>query len=269
MKKLALALVCLVSVAFFASCDPTNIVENPEPAIQILTGDGYFYDGQVIDYGKYYTLGFRVASNAETQEPLKSFVVNYVSGEYSGVLCDSVISGTEFVYEEDWAFEAKDIVANIELTAIVTDAAGKTNSMTIKLDLNEEEELTPVDFTWNRHGGQAATGNLADLGLEWNMNAKEIYAVITPVDGAVLYRFDQAGRDVWNNVVTASDKAALFSEEIEPIADLREVSCTAPEKEYDIVIGTFYNGDTYLIHITKSSVFTFKGTDVTIVGQYK
>ena len=39
MKKLALALVCLVSVAFFASCDPT--VEHPEPTIALLTGEGY------------------------------------------------------------------------------------------------------------------------------------------------------------------------------------------------------------------------------------
>ena len=39
MKKLALALVCLVSVAFFASCDPTT--DQPEPSIAILSGLEY------------------------------------------------------------------------------------------------------------------------------------------------------------------------------------------------------------------------------------
>ena len=94
--------------------------------------------------------------------------------------------------------------------------------------------------------------------------------MITPMEGATMYRFDLNGRDVWNTVVTAADKATLFGDEtLEPITDLREVSCTAPEKEYDIVIGTVYNGETHLIHITKSTVFTFKGTDVTITGQVK
>ena len=47
MKKLALALVCLVSVAFFASCDPE--ITNPEPTIAVITGENYVYDGQTID----------------------------------------------------------------------------------------------------------------------------------------------------------------------------------------------------------------------------
>ena len=71
MKKLALALVCFVSVAFFASC--TEPVANPEPSIAVMTGDNYIYDGQTIDLYQEYNLGFRVASNSQTLKELASF----------------------------------------------------------------------------------------------------------------------------------------------------------------------------------------------------
>ena len=71
MKKLALALMCLVSVAFFASC--TQPVENPEPSIAVVTGENYIYDGQTIDLGVNYNLGFRVASNSQTMKELAKF----------------------------------------------------------------------------------------------------------------------------------------------------------------------------------------------------
>lgn len=279
MKKLALALVCLVSVAFFASCDPEDIIQDKQPSIEILTGEGYLQNGDVVDMYEVRDYGFRCASNPNTQAELARFVITSTisTGEADEEpiveeVCDSLISGTEFTYYGEVYYEwaEKDIVAFAEITATVYDVDGNSNKVSLKIDINESEELTPVDFTWNRHGGQPATGNLAELGLEWKINAKEIYAVITPMEGATLYRFDdETGRDIWGSVVTASDKAALFSEGHEAIEDLREVSCTAPEKEYNIVIGTIYNGQTNLIHITKSTVFTFKGTDVTINGQYK
>ena len=64
MKKLALALMCLVSVAFFASCNKP--VANPEPSIAAKTGENYVYDGQTVDLGQNYTLGFVAASNSQT-----------------------------------------------------------------------------------------------------------------------------------------------------------------------------------------------------------
>lgn len=269
MKKLVLALVCFVGVAFFASCDP-DVVLNPEPSIAILAEEGYLADGDVIDMEVEYPYGFRVASNAETQVELSNLTI-VCNGS---TLCDTTISGTEFVYRGTIYFTNADDsrdVFDAEIIATVTDANGKTNKASIKLGVNEAVLLTVTDFTWNRHGGQAATGGLEELGLEWKLNAlKEIYAVITPMEGATMYRFDEGVRDVWNNTVTVADKATLFGDEtLTPITELKEVSCTAPEKEYDIVIGTVYNGETHLIHITKSTVFTFKGTDVTITGQVK
>lgn len=267
MKKLALALVCLVSIAFFASCDP-EVPQNPEPTITAITEEGYLANGQVIDMEVEYDYGFVAASNPQTQVELSKLTV--VCGET--VLCDTAISGTEFTFRGSIYFTNSDNrdLYEAEIIATVTDAKGYVNKASIAFSVNEEQPLTATDFTWNRHGGQAATGGLEDLGLEWKMNAKEIYAVLTPAEGATLYRFDLSGRDVWNSITTAAEKAALFgNESLTPISELREVSCTAPEKEYDIVIGTIYNGQTNLIHITKSAVFTFKGTDVTIYGQVK
>lgn len=266
MKKLALALVCLVGVAFFTSCDKTPVVENPEPSIAVLDKEGYLADGNVIDVDEDYYYGFRVASNPDTQKELAKLVVVCTSDEITFPLCDSVISGTEFTFEGIIGFEAtREIIGEAEILATVTDADGKTASASIKLSINQEDNLVASEFTWNRHGGQDATG-LEPFGLKWEKNAKEIYAVIEPVEGAQLYIFENT--KVWEDTQTEAQLAALFSEA--PTAtQFKEVSCTAADKDYNIVIGTSYNGFNFLIHVTHSHVETFKGTDVTITGEFK
>ena len=272
MKKLALALVCLVSVAFFASCDPTTVVENPEPSIAIVADSGYLYDGQVIELGVEYPYGFRAASNAETLKELAKLEVTCTVGDEISILCDTTISGTEFVFNGVIYFEGteenREIIGTATITATVTDAAGEKKSTSLEVSINEEENLVATDFSWNRHGGQEATGGLEELGLQWTSNAREIYAVIKPLEGATLYDFS-AGRDVWNSITTKAEKAALFSEASNPLEQFKEISCTAEDKDYDFVLGTVYEGEYYLIHITHSHVYTFKGTDVTITGQVK
>ena len=80
MKKLALALMCLVSVAFFASCDKDPIIPidpvitHPEPSIVIIAEEGYLYDGQVIEANQVYPYGFRAASNDSTKKELRSSI---------------------------------------------------------------------------------------------------------------------------------------------------------------------------------------------------
>ena len=99
------------------------------------------------------------------------------------------------------------------------------------------------------------------------------YAMATSPLGPYEYKgviIDNAGCDpeTWNNTITDVDKAALFTEAI-GVSQFKEVSCTAVDKDYDIVLGTRYNGEYRLIHVTHSHVFTFKGTDVTITGEWK
>jgi len=263
MKKLALALVCLISAAFFASCDPT--ITNPEPTIAILSDEGCLIGGEVVDMDVVYPFGFIANSNPQTQKELSKFVV--ICGSIT--LCDTAISGTDFTYKGEIVFsdvEERDIVGSAEIVATVTDVAGNIATATIKVDINKEIALVPKDFTWNRHGGAPATG-LDVFGLEWNSNTKDVFANIKPMDGAVLYEFEP---DVWENTNTQLEKAELFNnEQLVGIEAFRKVSCYYPHNDYDFVIGTTYNGENYLIHITANELHDFKGTDVTIYGQYK
>ncbi len=267
MKKLALALVCLIGVAFLSSCDPKNVIENPEPNIEFLKGDTYVADGDVLDYFGVYNFGVRAASNPETLEPLARLVITSKSEDEVTPLLDTLISGTEFIFEDVvyFAEDSKEIIGSFVITAEVTDAAGEKKAISMECEVDLEEELTPYDFTWNRHGGEPATG-LDGFGLKWGKNLKDdVYAVIEPLEGALLYRLDSK---VWEETQTEAQLAALLSEAT-PVDQFREVSCYTPDKDYDIVIATTYEEINYLIHITHSHSEPFKGTDVTITGQYK
>lgn len=267
MKKLALALVCLIGVAFLSSCDPKNVVENPQPSIAFMTGETFVEDGDVLDYYGTYDFGVKAASNPETLEELARLVITFKSGDVNETLLDSEISGKEFTFQDVISFteDEKTIIGSFEITAEVTDAAGEKKAATLKCDVDVDDTLEPIEFEWNRHGGQDATG-LAEFGLKWERNVKdEIYAVIEPVEGALLYRLDPT---VWDETQTETELAALLSEAT-PVTDFREISCTAGNKDYDIVIATTYEGFNYLIHITHSAAYTFKGTDVTVTGQFK
>jgi len=263
MKKLALALVCLVSVAFFASCDPK--IENAEPAIAIHAEEGYVTNGAFVNEGSEVYFGFDVASNVETGEKLASLIVTVDDQPWDTVL---FTDETEYIYRSGVVYTpAKDsIVGTSTIAAVVADAAGKTNTATIELTiLYQEQPLTTTEFTWNRHGGAAATGGLDEFGLQWTSNGKEVFAEIKPLEGAVLYEFDPA---VWGNVTTELQKATLFSEQTMGIPVFNKVSAFA-SNSYDYVIGTSYNGKNYLLHITEGIVSTFKGTDITIKGEAK
>ncbi len=264
MKKLALALVCLVSVAFFASCDP--VVENPEPSITIMTGDNYIADGAVLEVGTVYQYGFKAASNAETQSELAKLVVT--CGET--VLCDSTISGTEFDFTGEIYFEeTKEIIGSAEIKAVVTDAAGETNNVTITVSINKEETLAAADFEWYRLGN-TQTG-LEEFGLVWENNLKATHAQIKPLEGVKLYMFESTD---WEEVTTATQKAALFSQAIEqqiPATVYNNVSTTAAAT-YDDVIGTVTtDGEYHLIHVTRCTIDAFQsaGYPIHIYGQAK
>ena len=274
MKKVALALMCLVSVAFFASCnsEPTN----PEPSIAVMTGENFVYDGQTVDLGATYSIGFRAASNEQTKKELSKFNLNASLYEADGTLISSndstmTASGTEFVFQNNnLVFEhtIREVVGKAVFTATITDVAGKVKSTTITVNINQPAQpLTPADFAWVRVGSNPGTG-LEEFGLEWTNNAKEVFAVLKPLEGVTLYGFSA---DEWNNVTTDVQKVALFTEGIHAVMeDFRGVSAWA-SKDYDFLLGTVYNGKYNLIHITRGEVDNngSAGTTVTIKGQVK
>ena len=247
MKKLALALVCLVSVAFFASCTPE--VQNPEPSIAIYAGGhDYLFDGKVVDVNVDYPFAFRAASNAETQKDLATFKI-YIDDELQ---LDSVISGKEFSFEGIFNYEFRDnIIDQTVIKAVVTDVAGKMNTATINLQINQTEEaLTEVDFEWYRLGN-TQTG-LEEYGLVWDQNAKSPFAQIKPKDGVILYKFDS---NVWNEVTYPSQKAAKFADGATTIAMYNNVDVNLANGTYDDVIGTrMADGTLHLIHVTSHRV---------------
>ncbi len=263
MKKLALALVCLISVAFFASCTPEG-----QPTISVLPGEEYVHDGDMINVNQEFNIGFVMSSSIETSSELASLTV--VIDDETFEVVD--LEGTEYTYERTVALnyeETRDDMTNLVITATVTDVLGQSASvtMTLVIDETQAQELVAESFEWNRHGGDAATGNLADLGLAWNSNAKEVFAVITAVEGAELYEIPA---EKWAEVTTNAEKAALFGEGgvATPVRNYTGVSAFA-SNTYNDVIATLYNGEYHLIHITEGIVSTFKGTDVTIKGEFK
>lgn len=277
MKKLALALVCFASVAFIASCTPE--ITNPEPSIAVKTGENYVYDGQTVDIGQNYTLGFRAASNSQTMKELATFKLNVkftTLDDTETKSYDSIInvSGTEYTFEQVLNFgltnneESRELVAKAVFTATITDVDGKMNSTTINLNINQPAvALEPKDFSWVRQGSSDATG-LAEYGLEWTGNGKEVFAIIKPVAGAEMYLILP---EDWAAVKTDVDKAAFFSDGVySVISDFRGVSAWN-SKDYDYVIGTRYNGEYHMIHITHGQVDNngSAGTDITITGQSK
>ena len=276
MKKLALALVCLVSVAFFASC--TEPVANPEPSIAVMTGENYIFDGQTIDINNDYNIGFRVASNSQTQKELASFRLEtkYYEGTAEDVrpeiLDDTTmtISGTEFVYDDIVRFvpNKSGIIGKIEFVATAYDKDNKMNTKTVTVNLNQPEDpLTVADFEWFRHGNTQE--GLEAYGLYWESNAKSPFAQIKPLPGVVLYKF--ADSSVWDEVTFPSQKDAVFSDGAVTASVYNNVDVNQ-NGTYDDVIGTrMADGTLHLIRVEMCRIGTYtpQGTPITIFGKSK
>lgn len=272
MKKFALALLCIVSVAFFASCSKDDDPKNPSISVYAPTTE-FVQDGATVDLlADSIKFGFQMASNADSQKELASLRV-VITTEAGETEWDNLtLSGTSFTYTSICNFfEAKEIIGDAVISATVTDANNNTATASITLHIDyTDPELEVKDFTWNRHGGNAATG-LAEYGLEWTSNAKdEIFAQIKPMAGYSLYEFAPA---TWTEITTENTKALFFHNlvEIPSIAVFNKVSAFTSHDNLDYVIGTINHetSEAHLMHITKNAVSTFKGTDVTIYGQAK
>jgi hypothetical protein len=279
MKKLALALMCLVSVAFFASCQKP--VENPEPSIAVMTGENFVYDGQTVDLGVTYSIGFRAASNTQTGKELAKFNLNASLYETDGTLITSNdstqnISGTEFVFQNDnlvFEHNVRELVGKAIFTATITDVDGKTNSVTINLNINQPaQNLLARPIEWVRKGNDLQ-GNteteMANCGLQWTGSYKDIMATIRPLDGAALYVCD--GED-YEKITTDVEKAAYFAnlvESGETVDKYRNIT-TNNSANYNDMLAVIYQGETYLIHITRAEIATGNyGTQITIKGETK
>ena len=282
MKKLALALVCLVSVAFFASCDPEENIQEVQPSIEILTEDGYLQNGDVLDLNELGLYGFRAASNVNTQAKLAKFVVTcaVTSGdetEEPSVIYDTLIDGTEFVFEDYIYFEieGKDLIGSAEVTATVTDVDGYSNSTSFKIDINKEEALEVTSIEWTKWGHTVE--DLSAYGLEMQANNwKSPFVHIYPAEGCALYVIENDSEDWFEAVETASNLAGLFQmlyedPEVPACTDYNKIDCNASARYDDVLVTKDAEGNYHAIHITGTSVAVEapNGTKIIISGEAK
>ena len=166
MKKLVLALVCLVSVAFFASCKN----EVGDPTIQVYTEEGCVVDGANVDIDTPIPYGFKVASDAISGKELKSLVISVdgdqrVSVDLTGMTSYTFIDTITYGLDRDGI-----LLGQSTISAILTDGNNRTATANITLNVyNPAQPLVTKDFEWIRHGGVVATG-LDEFGLYWNYN---------------------------------------------------------------------------------------------------
>ena len=273
MRKLALALVCLVSVAFFASCDPT--IENPEPSIAIITGadciTGTVENPQQISVydTTNWRYGFHVESNAETKKELSRLKVTFEwTANGLSETADTIIDLTGLttydfvanVFEE----EEKNIFFEMVVRATVTDVdnQSKTAAIAFKVD-QPATDLTIYDLNWQRKGsnlqGDTQT-EMAAFGLQW-LARDPYHANIRPLPGFSLYVFNNDA-DLFNKVVTDFDMEGFFANlvenHIQPVEEYRNISVgLLGDRAYNDVLATV-NSDGYmsLVLIEKANVQT-------------
>lgn len=255
MKKLFLALVCFASVAFFASCNGGG-----DPTITLNADKTSIASGETVAFT------IQADANAETMKNITTVKIDVVLNSENLYTDAFEVNAATYSNVVELKLEGNEGDA-FEVSATATDEAGKTAKATVTVTI-EAGALVLVEspFTWNRHGGDAATG-LDTFGLEWNSNnSKAIYAIITPAAGAKLYRFTTAQ---YVAALTQSLKEALFEGATE-ITEWKEFNVAGQQQQdLDVVLGTEYQGVFHLIHITHGEYSTFKGTDATITGMAK
>ena len=284
MKKLALALVCLASVAFFASCDP--VVDNPEPTIAVMSAEnfvnGTIEEPTIIDVNDENAInlkyGFHVESNAQTKKELSTlkitFEETYAEGTY---VSDTTIDLTglttfdfsEFLFQQ----EEREIIGSVVITAVVTDVNNQTNTAAIAFKFDQTAQpLNSTIIEWVRKGNNLmgdTEAEMAACGLQWTGSYKDIMATLRPLTGATMYI---CSGDDYATITTDVEKFAYFAnltETAEPADKYRNIT-TNNSANYNDMLAVVYGDGLYLINITRAEIATGDyGTQITIKGAVK
>ena len=292
MKKLALALVCFASVAFFASC--TKTIEHPEPSIAVKTGElfitGSVDQPTVIDFDDEsaisYKYGFHVESNTQTKKELKEMVIVMdvttfeESGQVNDIYYDTIdLTGKTSYDVEEYLFEQERneiLVMEGTIKAFVTDVDNQTNNATIAFRCKMEDTPEPLigrTIEWIRKGANLqgnTESEMAAMGLKWTISYKDVFATIEPLnDDVVMYLCDG---DDFDDIEFVSQKYEYFAnlaENEEPIEKYRNIK-TEYGAEYNDMLAVVYGEEYYLILIEDAEIETGSyGTQITINGKAK
>lgn len=263
MKKLALALMCLVSVAFFASCNPQG-----QPTIYVINEDGYVQNGDVVNLGEEVNFGFAMASAIETSSPLTMLLI-----QIDDMIPDTVVlTGTSYTYRGTLVYGLeKEIVGTSIITATVYDAAGQFATTSLSLTLNQAAQpLIGNTIQWVRRGATVLSEEeMANYGLKWENTYKAPFATIKPIEGANLF---VCNGDLFESITTDVEKAAFFAELIEtgtPTESYRNVDANQ-SADYNDMLAVVKDDLRVVIIIRRAEIETGSfGTQITIKGEAK
>ena len=266
MKKLSsLLLVAAAAVFGFTSCnqDPlVTIVPNENPLTYTI-GESNTMTGTITAQ---YDVILSETFTLEFSEAIET-LGNVTSYDFKTVAYTEAENITSDIYRIDFN-DYKWLTASVarQIKSVKITVAGKEYGSTfveIPVEL-VDESLAKNTFTWERTGGQQGTG-LAQFGLEWKQNVKDINCVITPMTGVKLV--DLTGTYNFNDFTTYTEVKNAINNAT-GLEEYKKISATT-SKTYNEVIGTYYNGVYYLINITKGAVETLDaGTHITITGDY-
>jgi hypothetical protein len=251
MKKLALALVCFASLAFFASC-----VKEGQPTIQVLNAEGYVQDGATVNTGEQIDFGFVMASSAVTNSQLATLIVTV-----DGIGWDTIdLTGeTEYTYRDyvEYQPEKDDILGTSVINAVVTDAAGQTATASITLTINQPATpLISQTIDWSRRGlTLESAAEMHAIGLDWPGNYRdEVFVKIVPMDGCSMYIINDG--DEFNNITTQEEKAAYIENLVEtatPATQYKEISAYH-DGTYNTMLAVIdADGDYHLVRFTSAT----------------
>lgn len=176
---------------------------NSALSISVADGYGFINDGDTvfIDNFGYLLFGFVVSSNASTLSSLHILIDN---AEYDYVEFDGWTSS--YTYTRVLELTMEEDLFEHDITAIVTDGVGRTNSASIHFYI-KEYPLYVTDFDRFRQGGHQESG-LEEYGLYWHGSYKDINAHIKPLDGVTLYSFNSSA---WDATITNNELETLFA----------------------------------------------------------
>lgn len=263
MKKLALALVCLVSVAFFASCQK----EAGIPSINFTSGEGYTSTDVTVDTSTLVKIGIQANSNPTTLEPLTKLYIQILNqdGERVGDTLIENINQNQYYCE----FADKYPVGAWTIIATVHNSKDMTNEC--RMTITSVVIDTPLEasaFEWYRWGNHEQHG-LEEFGLYWDRNRN---AIIVPTDGTTL--FTGFTKEQWDAVTTENQKAAFFqlAQEAQHAATEYTGVSTNGSGPVEDVIGTITSdGVCHLLYVEKIQFGEYGtyGYPMTVTGQAK
>ena len=243
------------------------------PSIQVLQEEGYIVDDQVVDLDTEVNFGFVMASNIVSNKELFSLRVTIDDFEYANI---DLTGKTEYTYTDIviYSLQAKEIIGRSVITATVTDVDGQAATATIALNINQPAQpLESKQITWIRRG-MNLLGNteeeMAEYGLQWSGNYKDVFATIKPLDGSILYVCN--GDDYWD-ITTDIEKVAYFFSLIEttsPVESYRNITIFNSANYNDLLAVRKDDGEIYLILISRAEIENGSyGTQISIIGEAK